>query len=163
MKIKKYYSRCVLQASKKSSDQKFLDHLEKQFRKIKLNGKLCVICGDFNYDLLSHSKNPNINEFINLMYSHYLHPTILEPTKVISNNRPTLIDNIFVNALEYEFCSGNLIQKISDHLSNFLFIKNIMKITNKTPRKVRNMKISTMRNLNKNLILILQRLSLLIT
>ena len=45
-------------------------------------------------------------------------PCILEPTRLAVGNRPTLIDNIFVNSIEKEVNAGNLMDKLSDHLPN---------------------------------------------
>ena len=45
-------------------------------------------------------------------------PTIDKPTRV-HNNSATLIDHIFVNILEDDFVSGNIISDISDHYSQF--------------------------------------------
>ncbi len=46
-------------------------------------------------------------------------------TRIINNNRPSLIDNVFLNSVEHETLIGNLITKISDHLPNFIFCKNL--------------------------------------
>jgi hypothetical protein len=37
----------------------------------------------------------------------------------------TLIDNIFLNSIEYDTMSGNLLTDITDHLPNFLIINRI--------------------------------------
>ena len=52
-------------------------------------------------------------------------PCITEPTRIADKQKPTLIDSIFVNLLSKELKSGNLIKKISDHLPNFINVKNI--------------------------------------
>ena len=39
--------------------------------------------------------------------------------------QPTLIDNIFLNSLEFETFSGNLISKITDHMPNFIFCQKL--------------------------------------
>ena len=67
------------------------------------------------------------------MYSNFLLPCIKEATRAIINNRPTLIDNIFVNVIDKEIYSGNLIAKISDHMPNFIVINNF--INRKNSRK----------------------------
>ena len=59
------------------------------------------------------------------MNSNLHRPCITEPTRIVDKQKRTLIDNIFVNLLSKELKSGNLIKKISDHLPNFINIKNI--------------------------------------
>ena len=58
------------------------------------------------------------------MYSNFLQPCITEPTRLIKKQKPSLIDNIFVNFVNKKIISGNLIDKISDHLPNFVIIKD---------------------------------------
>ena len=65
------------------------------------------------------------------MYSNFLHPCITEPTRLIKKQKPSLINNIFVNFFNKKVISGNLFDKISDHLPNFVVIKNINNKTNK--------------------------------
>ena len=59
------------------------------------------------------------------MLSNFFQPHILQPTRIINNNKPSLIDNIFLNSIEHDTLSGNLVSKISDHLPNFIFCKSI--------------------------------------
>ena len=66
-------------------------------------------------------------------------PCINEPTRIVDKQKPTLIDNTFVNLPSKELKSGNLIKKISDHLPNFINIKNINKKTSKQNIKVRDL------------------------
>ena len=62
------------------------------------------------------------------MGSHLFIPHILQPTR-ISDKSKTLIDNIFTNNLEYVTKSGNLTSAISDHLVQFLLIKQFKTLT----------------------------------
>ncbi len=55
----------------------------------------------------------------------FFQPHILHQTRIISNTRPSLIDNIFLNSLDFDTTSGNLISPISDHLPNFIFCHNL--------------------------------------
>ena len=57
------------------------------------------------------------------MYENLSQPCISKPTRIVNNQNPTLIDNIFVNTIESPVC-GNLINKISDHLPNFIIVEN---------------------------------------
>ena len=70
------------------------------------------------------------------MNSNLLQPCITESTRTVDKQKPTLIDNIFVNLFNKELKSGNLVEKISDHLANFIIIKNISKKTTKQKNKV---------------------------
>ena len=64
--------------------------------------------------------------FSNLMYSNFLRPCILEPTRIVANNRPSIIDNIFINTTDKKIDSGNKTDKVSDHMSNYLLVKDII-------------------------------------
>ena len=48
----------------------------------------------------------------------------MQPTRFASENRPSLVDNIFINLIEHDTYSGNTICKITDHLPNFVFINH---------------------------------------
>ena len=78
------------------------------------------------------------------MYSNLLHPCITEPTRIVGSNRPALIDNIFINTYNKHVNSGNIIEKISDHMPNFVIIREI--INKKKPQKL---VIRDMKNFNK--------------
>ena len=79
----------------------------------------------FNIDLLQYESNTFSNDFINLLTSHSLLPSILQPTRV-TDHSSTIIDNIFSNASDSgESVSGNITTNISDHFIQFMLIKNI--------------------------------------
>ena len=59
------------------------------------------------------------------MYSNFLQTTILEPTVITANTRPSLIDSIFTNLYDKTIDSGNLLDKISDYMPNFVIIKDV--------------------------------------
>ena len=80
--------------------------------------------GDFNLNLLKFEKLPNVEAFINLMSANFYKPLITHPTRIHANSCHSLIDNIFINTLEYETVSGNLVDSVSDHLPNFVFLAN---------------------------------------
>ena len=79
------------------------------------------------------------------MYSNFLHPSTTEPTRLIKKQKPSLTDNILVNFFNTKIISGNLFDKISDHLPNFVVIKDIN--NKQTKRKV---KIRDMKNFNQD-------------
>ena len=57
------------------------------------------------------------------MYENLCQPCISKPTRIAGNQKPSLIDNIFVNTIKSPMC-GNLFDKISDHLPNFIIIED---------------------------------------
>ena len=73
------------------------------------------------------------------MYSNFLQPCITEPTRILLGNRPSLVDNIFINIIDKNLHSGNLLDKLTDHLPNFVIIENMNKKTRKQKIKVRDM------------------------
>ena len=80
--------------------------------------------GDFNIDLLKIDSNEDANSFYINMTSHFFAPYILQPTRPISK---TLIDNIFINTIEYPSYSGNLTIQLSDHLFQFTILEGFYK------------------------------------
>lgn len=74
------------------------------------------IFGDFNLDLLKC--NENVSDFINLMHSFSLFPSITKPTRV-TNNTATLIDHIWSTQIEYNINNYVIQTDISDHFPTF--------------------------------------------
>ena len=99
--------------------------LKDTLNKVENRNKLIVICGDFNYDLLKHEFNKHINEFINIMSSSFLQTCITKPPKKKKKNRPSLVEDIFLNIFDKIIFSGNLLHKITEYLPNFIIIKNL--------------------------------------
>ena len=102
------------------------NYFEPLLDKINQMNKKCIIMGDFNIDLIKANTKQIINDFFNTVTSRYFSPFILQPTRITETSK-TLIDNIFFNSLEYETHSGNLTVQISDHLIQYLTIKNFKK------------------------------------
>ena len=98
------------------------------------------VCGDFNCNLLNHENNEYVGEFLSITLSNFLQPCITEPTRMIAGLKPSKVDNIFTNIFEKNLNSGNLIDKITDHLLNFLFIADLIKQQKKQKIRIRNMK-----------------------
>ena len=78
-----------------------------------------------NFDILKYDYNNLINDFLSIIYSKFIQPCILEPTRITLNNRTSLVDHIFIDTHNKEVYSGNIIDTISDHMPNFAIIKNI--------------------------------------
>ena len=104
-----------------SNLETFLNNFYSVIGKISQEGKLCLISGDFNINLLNYDKHPLTEDFINTLGSFFLEP-LLKPTRITSHSS-TLIDNIFFNFIEYQAISGNLLHDLTDHLPNFLIIE----------------------------------------
>ena len=110
-------------------NENFLDPV---LEKIDKEHKTCLLMGDFNINLLNIESDKLVSNFYNLMTSCYFVPFILQPNRIAKKSK-TLIDNIFMNSLEYDTFSGNLTTQISDHLPQFLILKNFhRKYTNKS-------------------------------
>ena len=130
----------------KSKDIDFIKYLSNSLNILRKEKKKVIICGDFNYNLLAFDKNKETNDFLNLMISNWFTPQILGPTRITGHQKESLIDNIFINFSDLHCSSGNLFEKISDHLPNFMIIENLSALK-KEKSKVR---IRDMKNFNEN-------------
>lgn len=90
--------------------------------KLSQEAKLCCLLGDFNINLLKVDSNLSYSSFYELMCTSFFSPFILHPSRITETSK-TLIDNIFLNTLEFETFSGNFEMQISDHLIQFLVLK----------------------------------------
>ena len=102
------------------------DYLSPTLNKISSSNKKCILVGDFNIDLLNLQFKESVEHFYNNLTSYFFLPFILQPTRITEHSK-TLIDNIFFNSLEYNSYSGNLTVQISDHLFQFLILKDFVK------------------------------------
>ena len=73
----------------------FLIYLDTILQTLAKENKEIYICGDFNIDILQIYEKTSYLEFYNLLSSYGLLPLILHPTRVVSGQEPSLIDNIF--------------------------------------------------------------------
>ena len=55
----------------------------------------------------------------------------------VSKQKPSLIDNIFINTIEKEIVCGNFISKITDHMPNFMIMLDILPERNRVKRTLR--------------------------
>ena len=76
-------------------------------------------------NLLNFDKNKEVNEFLDVLTSNWFTPQILGPTRFAEHHKPSLVDNIFVNFSDMHCTSGNIIEKITDQLPNFLLIEGL--------------------------------------
>ena len=122
----KFLIAVIYRHPRKKNDTEFLNYLSNTLsKKIKKENKAVIITGDFNINLLNIDSDDYTNEFLNLLFSKFYQPHILQPTRIISCNKPSLIDNIFLNSIEFDTTNGNLTTPISDHLPNFIFCHNL--------------------------------------
>ena len=107
------------------------------------NNNMLIVAGDINIDLLKTNVS-SIQEYLNIMLSYNLLPSIIIPTRV-TDRSSTLIDHIFIrlpiSQVNNKITSGNLVTDISDHFSNFVIInteiKNLLKdhLSDYSPKK----------------------------
>ena len=107
------------------------DLLENLLNKIQTEKQFSVLAGDFNLNLIKYSKTTGINQFLGIVLSHSFMPQITLPTRV-TGRTATPIDNILINSSENKCTSGNITTSVSDHLPQFLIIKNFKGQTYKT-------------------------------
>ena len=122
---------------KRNSDGTFNSKLKELLEKVTSEHKILMFLGDFNYNLLNHDKDLHTKDFIEIMYSNSLQPTINKPTRVVDRHKPSLLDNIFTNAIDKDITTGNLTDKITDHMPNFIIMKNLSFEHKKVSRKAR--------------------------
>ena len=91
--------------------------------KIALLDNTCILMGDFHIDLLKSHANNVTPKFLEVMTSCVFVPYIQQTTRVVGSST-TLIDNIFINSVEFVAISGNLLCQLADHLLQFLVHKD---------------------------------------
>ena len=102
----------------KTFNDEYLTHLANT---LSTENKRCFISGDFNLDLIKVGNHQDTFNFLEIMTSNFLLPTITIPTRINKINN-TLIDNIFCSEINPDILSGNLTVSISDHLASFMII-----------------------------------------
>ena len=100
----------------------FNKYLDSTLKKITDENKEVYICGDFNIDLLKIDEVKNYLEFYNLLNCYGLLPFIIQPTRVVDRQTPSLIDNIFSNNIQDLVSGGNIYLTLSEHFSQFASI-----------------------------------------
>ena len=83
--------------------------------------KLMILAGDFNFDLLLSNSNLCTGNFLNMLESHSLVPTISLPTRIVETNS-SLLDNIFLNLYCNVASTAIIYSDISDHFPILLKI-----------------------------------------
>ena len=98
--------------------KEFFQYLDEILSKLVKENKELYLCGDFNFDLLKTNIDHYTHHFFNCLCCYGFMPHILQPTRVTENS-PTVIDNIFSNNIEDEIFSGNILITFSGHFSQF--------------------------------------------
>ena len=96
--------------------------LVEYLNKIALLDNTCILMGDFNIDLLKSNANNVTSKFLEVMTSCLSIPYIQQPTRVFGSSA-TLIDNIFMNSVEFVTVSSNLLCQPADHLLQLLVLE----------------------------------------
>lgn len=97
----------------------FMNEINTHLEKLRNSDKIIFIGGDFNLDLLSYNTDNQTTQFVDLLLSHNLLPSISRPTRVCDTSN-TLIDAFFTNYLG-PATSGVIIElTLSDHFPIFL-------------------------------------------
>ena len=85
--------------------------------------KEIILKRDFNTNLLTYDSDKDTIDFVDTMYASSFYPTINTPTRITATSK-TLIDNIFYNDFTKKVVAGNITTSISDHLTQYLIIKD---------------------------------------
>ncbi|XP_072041239.1 uncharacterized protein [Amphiura filiformis] len=113
--------------------------------------KLLYIMGDFNINLFNDDVHKPTGEFVDVITSYSLYPSITKPTR-ITRKSATLIDNFFTNNYANQ-TSGIILTDISDHLPIFVSTNLSVygKDTNDVVIEIRDMSVQNIDTLKDNL------------
>ena len=92
-----------------------------------------------------------------MMLNNGYQPCITEPTRIVNGYKPSIVDNIFSNSVE-KCISGNILDKISDHLPSFAMIESVKNKPKLNCIQRRNMKNSDELKYQADLLLLLREL-----
>ena len=115
-----YWYRVLYRAHTSIDD--FNIDLSQVLQKLSEQNKDCYMLGDYNIDLLKDEIHRPTGEYLDLIYSHHIIPTILKPTR-ITDSSATIIDNILTNCHE-NIRTRIILTDITDHLPTIYF-KNL--------------------------------------
>ena len=119
------------------------DYVEQLLQKMSAENKMCSLMGDFNIDLLKTNSLTYVNQFFNTLSSNFFAPYILQPTRPTSK---TLIDNNFLNVIDFPAHSGNLTIQLSDRLFQFGILQGFF---NDLDTRTLNLKERNFKNFNE--------------
>ena len=90
--------------------------------KLSCEKKEIILKRDFNTNLLTYDSDKDATVFVDTMYASSFYPAINTSTRITATSK-TLIDNIFYNGFTKTVVAGNITTSISDHLTQYLIIK----------------------------------------
>ena len=97
--------------------------------KLSREKKEIILMGNFNINILNCDSDNDTADFVDTTFASLLYPTI---------NTPTRMDNIFYNDFTKKITVGSLAISISDHLTQFLIIRDqTTKFEDNRKKKVR--------------------------
>ena len=88
--------------------------MDSTLNKLVQENKEVYICGDFNIDLLKLNEVSAHLDFYTLLNGHGFLPFIIQPTRVVANDTPSLLDNIYSNNISDAVISGNIYLTLSE-------------------------------------------------
>lgn len=108
----------------------FTNTLNEILIKINSESKLSFICGDMNLNLIDYDVDDHVSGFLDMIYSNSFFPCITKPTRIVPDQRPSLIDHIYTNTTPSHIKSGICLYPIADgHLPIYsVYNKKIVKI-----------------------------------
>ena len=109
------------------------EFLEPLLSKIKAEGKVTFLAGDFYVNLIKYNQNKGTAEFLEYLFWNNFTLHITLPTRSTLTSQ-TPIDNIFLNSQSHRSVSGNLTTSISDHLPQFIILENSKKLCDITSK-----------------------------
>ena len=91
--------------------------------KLSCEKKGIILMEDFNINLLNYDSDKDTTDCGDTLYASSFYPTINTPTQITATSK-TLIDNVFYNDFTKKVVAGNITTSISDHLTQYLIIKD---------------------------------------
>ena len=101
----------VVHRHPKQKDTQFLWQLKETLKTLSKENKKVILTGDLNINLLNFDKKHEVNRFLHLLASNWFTLQILGPTRFVEQNKPSLVDNIFIKFSDMHCTCGSIIEK----------------------------------------------------
>lgn len=124
----------MYRSPRQNSEIVFKNCLNKILDTLSSQNKDVILLGDTNINLLKYKENKVASDYLDMLISCSYIPMITLPTRV-TQTTATLIDHIFKKQSESSCIAGTLLNDISDHYINFLFL-SCKKIQRKQPSSI---------------------------
>ena len=81
-----------------------------------IRGKLCILLGDFNINILND--DVPVNSFIHNLQSGHFYPLVTKPTRFSNQDgiSPSLLDHVWFNSLDHNYVCSIILNDFTDHL-----------------------------------------------